>query len=176
MMMAMEELQLPLERDLFFRSIIRTLAGSLEETVGPEEAEGYVSIVGSEIGNWIEEKYCEALGRDKLTPQEVAEVLVDLKRRIGGEFFIESVDDDKIVLGNRKCPFGDLVKGRPSLCQMTNNVFGRISANQAGYSKVDIQETIAMGAPGCHVVVHLRPEPTEDIEGHEFFRVKGPAA
>lgn len=174
--MAIEELSLPLERDLFFRTIIRTLAGSLEDTVGPEEADGYVAIVGSEIGDWIEKEYRKAAGQESFTPHEVAEILVDLKRRIGGEFFIESVDDDKIVLGNSQCPFGELVKGRPSLCQMTNNVFGRISANQVGYSKVDIQETIAMGAPGCRVVVHLRPDPESDVAGHDFFRVKGPMA
>ncbi len=34
-------------------------------------------------------------------------------------------DDDG---GNRLCPFGELVRDRPSLCMMTSNVFGYIAA------------------------------------------------
>jgi hypothetical protein len=32
-------------------------------------------------------------------------VLVDLKRRIQGDFYVLREDDQKIVLGNRHCPF-----------------------------------------------------------------------
>jgi hypothetical protein len=48
-----------------------------------------------------------------LSRGQVAEVLVDLKRRIQGDFFVVSEDDEKIVFGNRRCPFEDKVIGRP---------------------------------------------------------------
>ena len=168
----MKDLTLPLDRDLFFRKMIRAFAKSLEETVGMEEASGYVALVGSEVGNWIEEQYRDSAGKKQFTPRELAELLVDLKRRIGGDFFIIDVTDEAIVLGNNACPFAELAVGRPSLCRMTSNVFGRITANQLGYARVDLPETIAKGDGKCRIVIHLKPDRTADDEDHEFFRVE----
>ena len=170
--MRMQDLEMPLDRDLFFRKMIRSFAKSLEETVGLEEASGYVALVGSEVGNWIEEQYRESAGKERFTPRELAELLVDLKRRIGGDFYIIDVSDEAIVLGNNACPFAELAVGRPSLCRMTSNVFGRITANQLGYARIDLPETIAKGDDGCRIVIHLRPNPTSDDEDHEFFRME----
>ena len=164
------DLTVPLDRDLFFRKMIRSFAKSLEETVGLDEAAGYVALVGSEVGSWIEDEYQKAKGRKNFTAQEVAEILVDLKNRIGGQFFIISIDEDKIVLGNRECPFGRLAEGRPSLCRMTSNVFGRITANQLGYARVDLDETIAKGDLECRITIHLTPDNKGDLD-HEFFRI-----
>jgi predicted ArsR family transcriptional regulator len=95
---------------------------------------------------------------------------VDLKRRIQGDFYIIEQDDEKIVLGNRACPFAEKVLGRPSMCMMTSNVFGVVAAENLGYARVELQETIAEGEPGCRVVVHLRPssEPAR-ATGREYF-------
>lgn len=163
-----EAAALDLDRDIFLRELIRTLAGTLEETVGLADAEGYLSVVGGRIGMQFDEAYRDALGADRLSRDQVADVLVDLKRRIEGDFFIIDADDDRIVLGNRACPFGDRVDGRPSLCMMTSNVFGAIAAENLGYAKVELQETIALGDPGCRVVVHLEPTGT-DVDGREYF-------
>ena len=84
-------------------------------------------------------------------------MLVDLKRRIEGDFFVIEESEDKIVLGNRRCPFAEKVIGRPSMCMMTSNVFGHIAADNLGYSKVELRETIAEGAPECRVIVYLKP-------------------
>ena len=74
------------------------------------------------------------------------------------------------MLGNRACPFADKVLGRPSMCMMTSNVFGSIAAENLGYAKVVLQETIAQGHPGCRVVVHLKPTAEADAaEGREYF-------
>ena len=60
--------------------------------------------------------------------------------------------------------------GRPSLCMMTSNVFGSIAARNLGYARVELQETIAEGAPGCRVTVHLRgPGAGEAWGGREYF-------
>jgi predicted ArsR family transcriptional regulator len=122
------------------------------------------------MGRQMDAEYREALGREELSRTEVAQVLVDLKRRIQGDFFVVEADDDRIVLGNRVCPFGDKVLGRPALCMMTSNVFGSIAADNLGYAKVEIQEAIARGDPGCRVVVHLRPGDEADrTDGREYF-------
>ena len=168
----MLHLDVPLDRDLFFRRMIREFAGALEDTVGLEEAEGYVNLVGSQVGSWIEEQYKAAVGKERFTPEEVAQMLVDLKRRIGGDFSVDSVDSDKIVLTNNVCPFGEFVDGRPSLCHMTSSVFGRIAADQFGYARVTLPKAIAEGHTGCRIIVHLRKtEESEDKGGREFFRI-----
>lgn len=160
----------PLERDLFLRTLLRELAGALQDVVGLEDAAGFVSVVGQKIGRQMDGDYRRALGVRRLTREQVAEVLVDLKRRIQGDFHVIEQDDDKIVLGNRACPFAEKVAARPALCMMTSNVFGSIAAENLGYAKVELRETIAMGHPRCHVTVHLRPTAAADAAtGREYF-------
>ncbi len=172
-----ERAALPLDRDRFLRALIRELAGTLEDVIGLEETRGYMSVVGGAIGATIDRHYRAALGRRRLDRARVAAVLVDLKRRIGGDFYVISEDDGKIVLGNRACPFGAMVEGRPSMCMMTSNVFGHIAANHLGYAKVELEETIARGHPGCRVVVHLQPsEAALAADGREYYPEAEPAA
>jgi predicted ArsR family transcriptional regulator len=165
-----DAVEVPLNRDLFMGRLLRELAGTLQDVVGVEEASGYISLVGGAIGEHIDAEYRRALGADKLSREQVAEVLVDLKRRINGEFFIIEETEERIVLGNRACPFGEFVRDRPLLCMMTSNVFGFIAAENLGYAGVELERTIAQGHSGCRVVVHLRPshEPNPNI--CEYFR------
>ena len=164
------DIDLPLDRDIFLRNLLRELSGTLETVVGMDEATGFISIVGQHIGDWMNDEYCRLLQQDQLSYDQVKQVLVDLKARIQGDFAIESADADKIVLVNTCCPFGDRVADRPSLCMMTSNVFGTIAAENLGYAKVCLEETIARGDKGCRVVVHLSPENTAGQDGREYFQ------
>jgi predicted ArsR family transcriptional regulator len=168
---SLRDLNIPLERDVFLRSLLRHLAGTLQDVVGLNEASGFISVVGQEIGDELNQAYKTALALPALSRHQVAEVLVDLKRRIQGNFFIIEADDEKIVFGNTACPFAEKVVGRPALCMMTSNVFGSISAENLGYAKVVIEQAIARGDAGCRVVVHLKP-PTEATSepGREYYR------
>lgn len=164
-------LDLPLDRDFFLLTLIRELSGALEDIVGLDEAAGYISVVGAAIGEQMNTAYRQGLQVSALSRQQMAEVLVDLKHRIGGDFYVIEEDADKIVLGNRACPFGDNVIGRTSMCMMTSNVFGRLVADNLGYGKVELQQTIAAGDPGCRVIVYLRPtEVAERAAGREYVR------
>ena len=165
------DLDVPLERDVFLRTLLRELAGTLQDVVGLDEASGFISVVGQRMGHQINHDYREALRVSNLTRGQVGEVLVNLKARIQGDFYIIEESDEKIVLGNRACPFAEKVVGRPALCMMTSNVFGSIAAENLGYAKVELQETIAEGAPGCRIVVYLQPtEAAEQAEGREYFK------
>lgn len=160
-----------LDRDLFLRTMLRELSGALQDVVGLEEAAGFISVVGQRVGDQINDEYRQALGCGVLSRPQVAEVMVDLKRRIQGDFSIVSQDDERIVLANTTCPFGDKVLGRPSMCMMTSNVFGVIAAENLGQAKVVLERTIAQGDAGCRVVVHLAD--TEDARaahGREYFK------
>ena len=167
----MDALNIPLDRDEFMRTLIRELSGTLQDVIGLEEAAGFVSVVGLTIGRQIDHLYRQQSGLDRLDREQVAEVLVDLKRRIRGDFYIIEQNEQRIVLGNRACPFGEKVIGRPALCMMTSNVFGSIAAENLGYAKVEIDEAIATGAPGCRIVVHLKPgEHADSAAGRVYYR------
>ncbi len=168
---ALKDLPVPLERDGFSRTLLRELSGTLQDVIGLEESAGFISVVGQRMGDQINDMYREALQVESLSREQVAEVLVDLKRRIQGDFYVISEDDEKLVLGNRMCPFGEKVVGRPSLCMMTSNVFGSIAAQNLGYAKVEIEEAIATGDAGCRVVVYLTPsETSRRAQGREYFQ------
>ena len=164
-------LSIPLEREGFFGTLIRELSGTLQDVVGLEEASGFISVVGQTMGRQIDQEYKLALKVSNLSREQVAKVLVDLKKRIQGDFYIIEENDEKIVLGNRVCPFAEKVINRPSMCMMTSNVFGSIAAENLGYAKVELQETIAKGDSGCKVVVYLKlTEEAEDVSGREYFK------
>lgn len=164
-------LNIPLERDLFLRTLIRELSGTLQDVVGLEEASGFVSVVGQSIGEQINETYKSALEVNSLSRAQVSDVLVDLKKRILGDFYVIEEDSEKIVLGNRQCPFAEKVLDRPAMCMMTSNVFGVITAENLGYAKISLEETIARGDAGCRVVVYLKPTPeAEAAHGREYYK------
>ncbi|MEQ9407569.1 MAG: methanogen output domain 1-containing protein [Fuerstiella sp.] len=170
-MTELRDLAIPLERDVFLRNLLRHLAGTLQKVVGLEEASGFVSVVGQEIGDEINQAYKNALTVSNLSRAQVGDVLVDLKRRIQGDFYIIEEDEEKIVLGNRACPFAEKVIGRPALCMMTSNVFGSITSDNLGYSKVVLEQTIADGDAECRVVVYLKPTPeAQAARGREYFK------
>ncbi len=166
----LQQASIPLDRDIFLRNLIRELAGTLEDIVGLNEASGFISLVGQRIGDQINADYKNALQVSRLSREQVAQALVDLKRRIQGDFYIVEQSDEKIVLANRACPFGDKVLNRPSMCMMTSNVFGAIAADNLGYAKVTLNETIARGDGRCMVTVYLKNSAeAERASGREYF-------
>ncbi len=165
------KVNIPLERDLFLRTLLRELAGTLQDVVGLDEAAGFISLVGQRMGDQINDTYKTALHVPILSREQVRDVLVDLKRRIQGDFYVAEEAEDRIVLGNRACPFAEMVVGRPALCMMTSNVFGTIAAENLGYGKVVLERTIAESHPECRVVVFLKPSPDAvAAKGREYFK------
>lgn len=166
-----QDASVSLERDGLLRSLLRHLTGTLQDVVGMEEASGFISVVAQKMGEEINASYKSHLNLPNLSRQQVADVLVDLKRRIQGEFYVIEESDEKIVLGNKKCPFEEKVIGRPALCMMTSNVFGLIAADNLGYSKVAIERAIANGDSECRVSVYLKPTAeAEHASGREYFK------
>jgi len=165
-----KDVDLQFDRDIFLRTMMRELSGTLEELVGVEEASGFISVVGARVGDQLNSEYKGALQLKHLDQGQVRDVLVDLKHRIKGEFYVIEETPEKIVFGNTACPFGDKVAGRKSLCMMTSNVFGRITAENGGYSKVRLDKTIAAGDPECRVTVFIKQsDAAEESAGREYF-------
>src|SRR4051812_7187996 len=93
-----EPAEVHLGRDEFLRRLLRELAGALQDIVGLEKASGYISVVGAAMGEHINGEYRRAFSVDRLSREQVAAVLVDLKRRIQGDFFVVEETEDRIVL------------------------------------------------------------------------------
>ena len=161
--------ELPLQRETFMRTLIRHLSGTLEEIVGLEEATGFISIVGQQMGEEIGQDYRNALDKPRLSRSEVAQVLVALKRRSEGDFYVVEATPEMVLLASHSCPFGDPGVGRESMCMMTSNVFGSIAAQNLGYAKVELRRTIARGHEGCMIAVYLTPEVGSDADGREYY-------
>lgn len=162
-------LPIPLDRDRFVRDLLRGLAESMEKALGAERTAQLVAEVGERTGEQLNTYYRAALKSMQLSRDQVAAAMTDLKRRIDGDFYVIEHDDEKIVLGNRACPFGAKVVDRPALCMMTSSVFGTLAARNLGYAKVELRETIARRAKECRVVVYLRPtHAAEQAPGREF--------
>ncbi len=145
-------------KESFLRALVVQLAQTVELQHGPQAAEAAVAQVGTDVGGRMEDEYRrakEVAGR--LTPDQMAEAYVRLKHAIDGGFYVIEATDEKIVLGNTRCPFGGSVRRSPALCRMTSSVFGGIAARNAGGATVVLEERIAVGDPGCRVTVFLGP-------------------
>lgn len=150
-------------KESFLRALVVQLAQSIESDHGPAAAEAAIAQVGADVGGQMEDEYRAAkkiVGR--MTPDQIADCYVRLKHAIDGDFYVIEATEDRIVLGNNACPFGDVVRRAPALCRMTSSVFGGIGArNSAHEASVVLEERIAVGDPGCRVVVYL-DRPAED--------------
>lgn len=144
-------------KEAFLRALVVQLAVGVEEAHGHDAAEAAVAQVGTDVGGQMELEYRRAAGIvDRLTPEQMADCYVRLKHAIDGGFAVAEVDDERIVLVNNRCPFGDVVRRSPSLCRMTSSVFGGIaSRNHDDEVAVVLEERIAVGDPGCRIVVWL---------------------
>lgn len=167
-------------RDPFLRALVVQLAEAVERMQGPGVAETVVATVGTEVGGRMEEEFRRAeqiVGR--MSPEQLGACYVRLKAAIDGDFYVIEATPERVVLGNRRCPFGAVVARAPGLCRMTSSVFGGIAAHNAGEATVVLEERIAVGDPECRVVVHLGPPPEElRHAGHRYraSRADGPVA
>ena len=147
-------------REPFLRALVVQLARTIELHDGPAGAEAAVAQVGADVGGQMEDEFrlaTEVVGR--MSPAQMAACFVRLKHAIDGGFYVIEANESRIVLGNRRCPFGDAVRLAPSLCRMTSSVFGGIAARNSEHSaSVLLEERIAVGDPGCRVVVELDPD------------------
>ncbi|TYS61500.1 Fis family transcriptional regulator [Sutcliffiella horikoshii] len=138
---------------IFLSKLITQYAFIHEKTVGKTAGE-YIRQIGLRTGEWIEDFYGNR--EDDWSVNKYAEVIVDLKNSIGGEFYISSITPEYVNIKANRCPFGEMVKDAPHLCNMTSSVFGGIASRKFGYGKVDLKKRIAVGDLGCEVVIYFK--------------------
>lgn len=150
-------------KEAFLRALVVEMSRTVEAHHGPDAAEAVIAQVGTDVGGQMETEFrvaTEVVGA--LTPEQLGECYVRLKHAIDGQFSVVEATRERIVLENRRCPFGEAVRHAPSLCRMTSSVFGGLAArNHPDGAAVLLEERIAVGDPGCRVVVYLGPPPAE---------------
>ncbi|WP_273499069.1 methanogen output domain 1-containing protein [Methylorubrum populi] len=102
--------------------VVTTMGALFEDTVGSSEAGSFISLVGLVVGEKIQEEYLQVSGASQLDRKGMVDALLDMKQRIGSDFYVMDESEQRIVLGNKRCPFGELAKKCPSLCMLTANV------------------------------------------------------
>ncbi len=158
-------------KDSFLRALVVQLAQSIETQHGQDAADAAVAQVGTDVGGQMEEEFRAALAiTERMTPEQMGGCYVRLKHAIDGGFRVVSASSERIVLVNDRCPFGEAVHQAPSLCRMTSSVFGGIAARNSDHgASVLLEERIAVGDPGCRVVVELNvPQDAAAPEAHHY--------
>ena len=118
----------------------------------------------------LEERYraIEDL-RGALAPEQYAQLIVNIKNSIGGEFAVVSNDKQQVHIRADRCPFGKLVHSAPGLCHMTSSIFGGIAARNFGYAKVELKSRIALESDHCDISIHLDTTAATEVLGDEYF-------
>ncbi len=160
-----------LDREEYLAHLVGELAGLLQDMVGLDDARVFVSVAGQNMGSRIDRSCRQAMGLERLDRKQVARVIEELSRRIGGTFELKASNECHLVYDNTCCPFGEGALNRKALCMMTSNMFGTIAADNLGYAKVSLEKTIAEGEHGCRVVIYLDPndERARCAEGQEYL-------
>lgn len=134
----------------------------------------YIEFLGLTAGACLEAASRAQLGLEgRIDHNAYAEIIVNLKNRIGGKFSRSSGEAGMVRVHNSQCPFGEMVQEAPELCRMTSSVFGGIAARNFGYAKVELRKRIATHDGCCEVCIYTDPESARDKPGDEYRSTEG---
>lgn len=151
----------------FFQTLVSHMTQTMHHVLGEDHAEAFLSIVSQQLGDQVNQNYQQALHVDQLDQEQVVAVIMDFKKRIGGEFYVIDEYPDRLILGNRHCPFAPLIEDQPMFCQVTANFIGTISADNLGYARVNVDQSMAQGHDHCQITIFWHPN--DEMQGQEFF-------
>lgn len=96
----------------------------------------------------------------------IADAVVTLEEKLGGDFRVVTATGSRVVLHNRRCPFGPLPP--PGLCRFTSSVAGSLGAALAGSAEVSLDERLALGDHQCRLVLDLGGPPSGRLTSHRY--------
>lgn len=133
----------------------------------------YIEQLGLTASGCFETAYRQELGQDgPLDHDKYADMIVEIKNKIGGNFSRASSEPGMVRVVNTRCPFGEAVMQAPELCKMTSSVFGGIAARNFGYAKVILDKRIAVGNGMCEARIYTDRMKAISLEGDEYNREK----
>lgn len=131
----------------------------------------HIERLGLDASSCFEAAYRHEAGLDgALNHDKYADMIVEIKNKIGGNFSRASSEPGMVCVVNTRCPFGEAVMQAPELCRMTSSVFGGIAARNFGYAKVILDKRIAVGDGMCEVRIYTDIKKAAAFEGDEYRR------
>lgn len=124
--------------------LLGLLTGEIEGGRSLEEA---AARAGATVAALVEPTDTEERGQ----LVDMAELLVEVERELGGDFEIVEAGERRIVVRNRRCPFGPAT-GR-GMCRFTSALAGGLAARASGRSDVTVAQSLAAGDQECRLVV-----------------------
>lgn len=147
-----------LDKESFFLFLIVKLAKIVEERFGKQESTDLFSIIGANLAHEINSYYREKFSKDKLSAECIATSLIEFSAKLNEKFYLVSLDQDKLVLGNKNCPYGVELKDREVFCQLDKSMAENMVKENFGYGKAELSQTIAQGDEECLITIYLKPE------------------
>lgn len=134
----------------------------------------YIEQLGLTASGCFEAAYRQELAQDgPLDHDKYADMIIEIKNKIGGNFSRASSEPGMVRVVNTRCPFGEAVMQAPELCKMTSSVFGGIAARNFGYAKVILDKRIAVEDGMCEARIYTDPKIAASFEGDEYHREQG---
>lgn len=134
----------------------------------------HIERLGLTASGCFEAAYRHECGKDgPLDHDKYADMIVEIKNKIGGNFSRASSEPGMVRVVNTRCPFGEAVMQAPELCKMTSSVFGGIAARNFGYAKVILDKRIAVGDGMCEARIYTNPKEAAAFVGEEYRREQG---
>ncbi len=134
----------------------------------------YIEQLGLTASGCFEAAHRQESGQNgRLDHDKYADMIVEIKNKIGGNFSRTSSEPGMVRVVNTRCPFGEAVMQAPELCKMTSSVFGGIAARNFGYAKVILDKRIAVGNGMCEARIYTDSKKAASFEGDEYHREQG---
>jgi len=154
-----------MNRDIFLTQTINELALNIDKN----QIKRTLNKIGLKLGKQIEQLYKEFYSVEKLNISQLTEALVDVEKKIGGNFSVVEKTPEKIIFKNNKCPFGnDRIKECPELCAITSSIFGIMASKNFAYSKVCLKKTIAKEDED-YIVIFLKKTRESEKEKGKYY-------
>ncbi len=138
------------------------------------DRQNYIEQLGLTASGCFETAYRQEFAQSGILDHDkYADMIVEIKNKIGGNFSRASSEPGMVRVTSTRCPFGDAVMQAPELCKMTSSVFGGIAARNFGYAKVILDKRIAVGNGMCEARVYTDAKIAADLEGDEYRQEQG---
>ena len=160
--LSVSELDLPLDRDSFLRSVIHALSTAISQTTDRETSTRIVEAAARSLATEVDAEYRRALGVDALDRRQLANVLLDLGHRLEDGVTATDYDEanDRVQLDYLDSAEDGV---NAAVSAVKTAMYGFIAAHNLGYARVEEGRDRA-GAP--QTIISLRP----GSGGREYFK------
>lgn len=121
-----------LNKEIFLKKMTTYLASNLYKGDNKEA----LNKAGLELSAYLEKLYKDNYHTEKLSFDQVVDVITDAYKKVGGSFKVLEKDKEKILLRCKKSPFGEDIADSFILFKINAGIIGGLISKSRGYCKV----------------------------------------